>query len=303
MTQNQQANQPRTPLLTALRAGPARPAVAAPPSRPLRASLAARPAQTALPTGPGRSGLDSASQPPQPAVPAPRALRPLGTVLPAPLPPAASVLAVIARPGQESADLGAVLSAYLLAGARLSLLCLTRGEASELNSAAERLEAIRPWELQMAAGLLGISSVAVADYPDGRLGSVPVPGLAEHIQRAIRRQRTDLLLVVDPASRADPDTTAVAQAACVAARAAGLPVLARTGPGPGSRWAVVLGDHAENVRAWQRSAVRAHASQQPAAGCPPPVAGGAEPVTGDAGTAPDHELVRWLVNPAPASRV
>ena len=86
---------------------------------------------------------------------------------------AANVLAVIARPGQESADLGALLHVFRRRGARLSLLCLTRGEASPLNSTCERLETIRPFELQVAAGLLGVSSVIVADYPDGGLRLVP----------------------------------------------------------------------------------------------------------------------------------
>ena len=65
---------------------------------------------------------------------------------------------VTARPGQESADLGGLLYAFRRAGTDLALLCLTRGEASPLNSTwAARLEAIRPWELQLAAKVLGIS--------------------------------------------------------------------------------------------------------------------------------------------------
>ena len=75
------------------------------------------------------------------------------------LPRARNVLAVIARPGQESAELGAMLHTFRRGGARLTLLCLTRGEASPLNSTCERLETIRPFELHVAAGLLGVSSV------------------------------------------------------------------------------------------------------------------------------------------------
>jgi hypothetical protein len=52
----------------------------------------------------------------------------------APLPLAGNVLAVTARPGQESADLGGLLYAFRRTGASLALLCLTRGEASPLNS-------------------------------------------------------------------------------------------------------------------------------------------------------------------------
>jgi len=66
--------------------------------------------------------------------------------------PVGNVLVVTARPGQESADLGGVLYAFRRSGACLGLLCLTRGEASPLNSTwSGRLEAVRPWELQLAA--------------------------------------------------------------------------------------------------------------------------------------------------------
>jgi LmbE family N-acetylglucosaminyl deacetylase len=72
-------------------------------------------------------------------------------------------LVVAARPGQESADLGGLLYAFRRSGASLALLCLTRGEASPLNSSwCARLEAVRPWELQLAASVLGISEVTVA---------------------------------------------------------------------------------------------------------------------------------------------
>ncbi len=299
MGHNQPEHLPRTRTAAEIAAGQPRQAMAPPPAPLPRPTLAARPPLAALPTG--RSS-PAEILPESPATgelttgrgqgPAPAA-RP-GSVLPAPLPPAASVLAVIARPGQESADLGAMLAAFHLSGARLSVLCLTRGEASELNSSPDRLEAIRPWELQVAAGLLRVSSVTVADYPDGRLGFVPATGLAEYIGRTVRYRAADLLLVVDPAAGPDPDTTAAAQAACLAARWAGVPVLARTRPGPGTRWEVFLGDHAAAVRAWQRSAIRAHGSQQPALLAPGPAPG--DPL-------PDHEVVRWLVSPAQAGQL
>src|SRR5215472_4477521 len=65
-----------------------------------------------------------------------------------PLPAVRSVVAVTARPGQESADLGALLYAFSRRGAHVTLLCLTRGEASPLNTTCQPLETVRPWELQ-----------------------------------------------------------------------------------------------------------------------------------------------------------
>ena len=133
------------------------------------------------------------------------------------LPGARNVLAVIARPGQESVDLGAMLHTFRRGGARLALLCLTRGEASPLNSTCERLETIRPFELQVATGLLGVSSVMVADYPDGGLRLALMPELTERVRRAIRWHAPDPLLVVDPASAGDPEDACAANAACLAA--------------------------------------------------------------------------------------
>jgi LmbE family N-acetylglucosaminyl deacetylase len=148
------------------------------------------------------------------------------------LPRAHSVLVVLARPGQESADLGGLLYAFRRAGTGLALLCLTRGEASPLNSTrAARLEAVRPWELQLAAGILGISQVTVASYPDGGLGWRPEAELSAKIGRAVRQYSADLLLIIDPATGdrdEAADDIAVAAAACAAARRAGLPVLAHT---------------------------------------------------------------------------
>jgi LmbE family N-acetylglucosaminyl deacetylase len=176
------------------------------------------------------------------------------------LPRADRLLAVTARPGQESADLGALLYSFGRSGAELALLSLTRGERSELNSTIEPLEAVRPWELQVAAGLLGISSVAVADYPDGRLSSCELSTLIERVSRAITEQSADLVLVTDPAE-SGLDDAVVAMAACAAAEAARVPTLCRTLSAVRGGWQVDLGDGAAQARAAQRSAVAAHASQ------------------------------------------
>jgi LmbE family N-acetylglucosaminyl deacetylase len=176
------------------------------------------------------------------------------------LPRAGHILAVTARPGQESADLGRLLYAFRHRGVSLGLLTLTRGEASPLNSTCERLEAIRPWELQVAAGLLGISSLTVADYPDGQLNRQPAAELTERVRRAIRQHAADLLLVIDPAT-ADPDDAAVARAVCAAAEQTGVPALARMPRAARSGWHVDLGTDAGSARAVQRAALAAHTSQ------------------------------------------
>jgi N-acetylglucosamine malate deacetylase 2 len=179
------------------------------------------------------------------------------------LPTAGSVLAVIARPGLESEELGGLLYAFRQGGASLSLLCLTRGEASPRNSARSRLEAIRPWELQLACAVLGIGELTVATYPDGELSRQPAAELTDRIHRAIRRHSVDLLLVIAPET-GDRDDTAVASAARAAAEQAAVPVVARTRPDVAGAWMIDLGAGAETARAIQKSAAGAHASQSEA---------------------------------------
>jgi len=179
------------------------------------------------------------------------------------LPRAGSVLAVIARPGQESEDLGGVLYAFRRDGASLSLLALTRGEASPRNSARARLEAIRPWELQLAGAVLGIGELTVGSYPDGELHRQPVAELTDRILRAIRQHSADLLLVIAPEA-GDRDDTAIATAARAAAAQAAVPVVARTRPGAHGAWMIDLGADAGTARAIQKSAAGAHSSQSEA---------------------------------------
>lgn len=213
-----------------------------------------------------------------------------------PLPRAGHVLAVTARPGQESADLGRLLYAFRRRGASVALLTLTRGEASPLNSTCERLEIIRPWELQVAAGQLGICSLMVADYADGKLNRYQAAELTERVRRAIRAHAADLLLVIEPAGAdpagrepagADPDDAAVARAVASAAEQAGVPALARMPRVARIGWHVDLGADAAAARAVQRSALAAHASQAEA-----------QPRTQRRiDRQDDREQLRWLVPP------
>ena len=202
------------------------------------------------------------------------------------LPRAGHVLVVTARPGQESAELGGVLYAFRRSGASLALLCLTRGEASPLNSSYARLEAIRPWELQLAASVLGISGIAVANYPDGSLCRVPAAELTDRIRRAIRQHCADLLLVIDPAE-GDADGIVIATAVSAAAHQAGLPAVARTAPAAPGAWMIDLGADTATARAIQKAAASAHASQSEAL---PQLARRLDLLDG-------REELRWLVSP------
>lgn len=212
---------------------------------------------------------------------------------PVALPGFGRVLAVTARPGQESAELGGLLFAFRRAGASLSLLCLTRGENASQNSGTARLEAARPWEVQMAATILGVRDVTVGSYRDGSLHHYRMTGLAERIRRAVSEYCADLVLVVGPET-GDIADAAVARAATAAALQEGVPVAASTRPGVSGSWMLDLGADAEVARAIQKSAAAAHVTQAEAL---PALIRRLDQL----GTV---ETLRWLVNPArvPAQR-
>lgn len=210
------------------------------------------------------------------------------------LPSAVRVLAVTARPGQESADLGGPLYAFRRSGVGLSLLCLTLGADSAQDSGPTRLDAARPWEVQTAASILGIRQVSIASYRDGRLHHYRISELAARIQHAIAKYSADLLLVVAPET-GDIGDAAVARAATAASLQAGVPLAARTRPGVSGAWTLDLGTEAEIARAIQKSAAAAHVTQDETL----------PEVIRRLDLLGNVETLRWLVSPAriPGQRV
>jgi LmbE family N-acetylglucosaminyl deacetylase len=203
------------------------------------------------------------------------------------LPDAVRVLAVTARPGQESADLGGPLYVFRRSGASLSLLCLTLGEPAAQGPGLTRLAAERPWEVQTAASILGIRQVSVASYRDRRLHHTRTSELAGRIQHAIGKYAADLVLIVAPET-GDIGDAAVARAATVAALQSGVPLAARTRPDVIGARILDLGADAEVARAIQKSAAAAHASQSDAL----------PGVISQLDQLGNREALRWLVSPA-----
>jgi CBS domain-containing protein/LmbE family N-acetylglucosaminyl deacetylase len=204
------------------------------------------------------------------------------------------VLAVVARPGDESYYLGAILDSFRAQETKVSALVFSMGEASPYNSSLDRLESVRPFEFELATFVLRASYRLLIDYPDGGLARVPLAERVERVTRMIRECAADLLLVVDGAA-ADH---AVVEAAYAAGRAAGIPVLAWTLPADvadavrASGGLAVAGcprpeiDFAVQVsRKVQQRAMSAHRSQ----------AAGADAHAARFGVQGDREWLRWLV--------
>ena len=222
------------------------------------------------------------------------------------LPPWPAVLAVVAHPDDESFGLGAIIDKMTSAGAAVHVLCYTRGEASTLNQTGADLILQRARELRQAGAALGVSTVALLDYPDGRLAAVPAAELAAHVTGLAARYHPSGLLVFDDTGiTGHPDHRAATASAVQTAGPLSLPVLAWALPaGIADRLRAETGqpfagqapgrlDFGIRVsRARQRQAALLHASQvSPAA-----------PLWRRLELQGDIEHLRWLVPPPGATR-
>lgn len=147
------------------------------------------------------------------------------------LPPWQSVLAVVAHPDDESFGLGAVLDAFVTAGAQVAVLCLTHGEASTLHGVDGDLRRIREAELRAAGSVLGISSIRLESYPDGELAGVDLDELGSVVADAVEATGAEGLVVFDVSGvTGHPDHARATQAALIGSETRGLGVLAWTLP-------------------------------------------------------------------------
>ncbi len=143
------------------------------------------------------------------------------------LPAASSVLVVCAHPDDESFGLGAVLTAFANQGARTSVLCFTRGEASTLHVNDADLATVRSLEFARAATVLGVSKFQLLDYPDGHLADQQFSELTAHALRMTEEVGADLLLTFDEGGiTGHPDHVRATQVAQAVSTPCGVPVLA-----------------------------------------------------------------------------
>ena len=188
------------------------------------------------------------------------------------------VLAVVAHPDDESFGLGAVLAAFVDAGARVAVLCLTHGELSTVHGVEGDLYRIRAEEFATAAAALGVTTTTLLHHADGALASACRAQLAGEVVDAARDTRPDALLVFDPSGvTGHPDHTAATAAAIAAADILDLPVLGWTLPIHvalalnAERGTAFFGHKPDEIdyvitvdRDRQRAAIAAHTSQAPA---------------------------------------
>lgn len=107
------------------------------------------------------------------------------------------ILAIFAHPDDESLACGGTLARLADAGARVSLLCATRGEAGERTAGCSEdiaLGTLRRGELHEAAQHLGLDEVVLLDHPDGELNGVDEPLFRQEIVLTLRHMRPDIVI-------------------------------------------------------------------------------------------------------------
>lgn len=109
-----------------------------------------------------------------------------------------SLLAVFAHPDDESYRAGGTLALLAQAGARVQLLCATRGEWGIPKLPPHQARQVRKKELRNACQALGIPGPHFLDYEDGRLAVVPEGNAIARLVNIIREQRPDALLTWPP---------------------------------------------------------------------------------------------------------
>ena len=120
------------------------------------------------------------------------------------------LVVVVAHPDDESFGCGSLIAQSSMAGARVTVICCTRGESGERRpdptTDAWPLGLLRESELCQAAVVLGVGDVVLLDLvdsgfsgvaPRNALISLPVDELAELLRGRLADLRADVVLTLD----------------------------------------------------------------------------------------------------------
>lgn len=107
-----------------------------------------------------------------------------------------TVLAVFAHPDDESLACGGTLARLADAGARVVLLCASRGERGSSAGPArdDALGHDRATEVRLAAEALGVAELLLFDHPDGNLRWAHVTELHAQIVMSLRRFKPNAVI-------------------------------------------------------------------------------------------------------------
>ena len=105
-------------------------------------------------------------------------------------------MAIFAHPDDESLAAGGLIASCAAAGATVTLVVATRGEAGR-GASRGRLAEVRTHEMEAAARVLGASELVWLDYPDGLLPSADAGQLEADIAQAVAARRPERLITFD----------------------------------------------------------------------------------------------------------
>lgn len=111
------------------------------------------------------------------------------------------ILGCFAHPDDEQYGTSGALMRAAEAGARVHILCATRGQAGQISDPAlatpETLGEVRERELRDALAILGLEPPILLDYEDGRLPEVDPGELRDAIVGEIRRLRPRVVITFE----------------------------------------------------------------------------------------------------------
>ncbi len=148
------------------------------------------------------------------------------------------LLAVLAHPDDESLGIGGTLARYAAEGVEVHVLTATLGDRGRYHGLKDgpdhpgpaKLARIREAELRAATAVLGLRSLAILGYGDGRLDQADPAEITGRIAAEIRRVRPHVVVTFGPdGAYGHPDHIAISQFALAAAHAALDPELAAEG--------------------------------------------------------------------------
>jgi len=148
------------------------------------------------------------------------------------------LLAVLAHPDDETFGMGGTLALYAQRGAKVHLVCATRGEAGTVSpehlQGYQNIAQLREAELRCAASHLGLAEVHFLGYRDSGMAGSPenqhpealaaadLQEVSGRITERIRRIKPQVVITFDPAGGyGHPDHIATNQATVEAFQAAG----------------------------------------------------------------------------------
>lgn len=120
------------------------------------------------------------------------------------------LVVVVAHPDDESFGCGSLIAKATSDGARVTVICATRGEAGERapDPATDHLPLgeLREQELRSAAEVLGVDAIELLDLsdsgfdgplPDNALCAVPLDQLVDELRSRLDRLGPDVVLTID----------------------------------------------------------------------------------------------------------